>query len=307
MKVEKWIDQNIPSLQGKRILITGANSGIGFEAAKIFASKEAELLLACRNAERAEKAKEDILALYPKTRITILSYDQSSFESINNCVASIIRQFDFIDVVVCNAGIYHPEKHLVTKDGFPLTIGTNYIGCYYFVEKLRPFLEKNPNGRIIFVSSLTYKTRKKINENVLTMAEERVTESYKASKIAIGKYFSVLVSKTPLCVLMMHPGVASTNIYSSTNSHFPRWFMALAHRVLPIFTHSPKKACLGIVLLSSKEKITSGTILGPRGLGEWSGFPKKRKLPKRHLQDAEQFVLFTKNLVEKKKEEMKNA
>lgn len=307
MKVEKWIDRNIPSLQGKRILITGANSGIGFEAAKIFASKGAELLLACRNAKRAEKAKEDILALYPKTKITILSYDQSSFESIDNCVASIIQQFDYIDVVVCNAGIYHPEKHLVTKDGFPLTMGTNYIGCYYFVEKLRPFLEKHPNGRIIFVSSLTYKTKKKINENILTMTEERVTESYKASKIAIAKYFSVLVSKTPLCVLMMHPGVASTNIYSSTNSHFPRWFMSLAHRVLPIFTHSPKKASLGIVLLASQENATSGTILGPRGLGEWSGFPKKRKLPKRHLQDAEQFVSFTKNLVEKKKEEMKNA
>lgn len=307
MKVEKWIDQNIPSLQGKRILITGANSGIGFEAAKIFASKEAELLMACRNANRAEKAKEEILSLYPKTKITILSYDQSSFESIDGCVSSIIQQFDSIDVVVCNAGIYHPEKHLTTKDGFPLTIGTNYIGCYYFVEKLRPFLEKNPNGRIIFVSSLIYKTRKKINTDVLTMTEEHATESYKASKIAIGKYFSTLISKTSLCVLMMHPGVSSTNIYSSTNSHFPRWFMALAHRVLPIFTHSPKKACLGIVLLASQKNVTSGTILGPRGLGEWSGFPKKRKLPKWHLQDAEEFVSFTKNLIKKKEEEIKHA
>lgn len=307
MNVEQWIEKNIPSLQGKRILITGANSGIGFEAAQIFAAKNAELLLACRNLSRAKQAQERILALYPNTKMIILSYDQSSFESIDHCVDSIIEQFDRIDVVVCNAGIYHPAKHLTTKDGFPLTIGTNYIGCYYFVEKLRPFLEKNRDGRIIFVSSLTYKTKKKIDKSVLMEDEEQVTESYKASKVALAKYFFTLISKTPLSVFMMHPGVASTNIYSSTNSHFPRWFMCLAHKILPLFTHSPKKACLGIVLLASQEKMASGTILGPRGLGEWRGFPKKRKIPKRHLQDAEEFVAFTKQCIEKKKEETGNA
>ena len=179
MKVEKYIDQNIPSLEGKVILVTGANSGIGFEASRIFASKKATLIFACRNEKKAEAAKEKILKEFPNTTIHILLYDQSSLSSIRHFVNEVTERFPKIDVTVCNAGIYHPKEHSYTQDQFPLTIGTNYIGTYYLLMLLMPHLEKNQEGRVIIVSSLTYHFHMNAPFKVLTEDEKKQRDAVK--------------------------------------------------------------------------------------------------------------------------------
>lgn len=297
MKVETYIEKNIPSLEGKVILITGANSGIGYEASEIFASKKATLIFACRNQKKAEAAKEKILLKYKDAKIHILLYDQSSFQSIRHFVNEVTSNFPTIDVTVCNAGIYHPKEHSLTKDGFPLTIGTNYIGTYYLLMLLMPHLEKNKEGRVILVSSLTYHFHQNAPFNTLIEDEKKVSKNYAISKAWIVKLFLYYVHHSKIKILLMHPGVASTNIYSSKDTHFSKFFMSLAHLVLPLFTHSPKKASLGIVLLAGKENIPNGTFLGPRGLFGWSGYPHLIQVSKKVKKNVDLFYEYTKEIV----------
>lgn len=297
MKVEKYIDQSIPSLEGKVILVTGANSGIGFEASRIFAMKKATLIFACRNEKKAEVAKEKILEEFPNTTIHILLYDQSSLSSIHHFVNEVTERFPKIDVTVCNAGIYHPKEHSYTEDQFPLTIGTNYIGTYYLLLLLMPHLEKNKEGRVIIVSSLTYHFHMNAPFKVLTEDERKVSKNYAISKAYLVKLFLYYVEHSPLKILLMHPGVASTNIYSSKDTHFSKFFMSLAHKVLPLFTHTPKKASLGIALLASQENIKTGTFLGPRGLFGWSGYPHKIKVSRKVKKNENELFEYTKQIV----------
>lgn len=296
MKCETYIEKNIPSLEGKNVLITGANSGIGFEAATIFASKGARVLLACRNEKKAEIARNKILSLYPNSQVEIYLYDQSSLTSIEKMANEIQRKETKIDVTICNAGIFHPKASSYTEDGFPLTIGTNYIGCFYLVQCLLPFLEENKEGRLIFVSSLTYRLHKKLNEKYLLEEEKNVSKSYGASKSYIVRMFLYYVEHSSLKVFLMHPGVASTNIFSSQDTKFPKWFISLAHKVLPLFTHSPKKASLGMLYLASNE-VSSGCFVEPRGIGSWCGFPRKRKIEKAMKKDVERLYEDTQKLI----------
>lgn len=300
MRVEKYVEKNIPCGNGKRILITGANSGIGFAASLLLAEKGAELIFACRNINKAQTAKKELLSKYPEAKVDIYHYDQSSFASIESFVQQIKQDYEHLDAIVLNAGIYHPSPDQLTMDGYPLTIGTNYIGVYYLLKCMSDYLQ-NQKTKIIFVSSLTYKYQKIKKYSFLYHEGKKTGKSYGVSKICLAKLFVYYLKNTTFDVYLMHPGVASTNIFSSKDTKFPKWFISLAHLLLPLFTHSPKKASLGIVQLSLSEDYQRGTILGPRGLFEWCGYPKKRKLPKHIYQDVDKLMEETKNVIEVKK------
>lgn len=296
MKIKEWINKNLnEDLSSKIILITGANSGIGFEASKILASKGATIILACRNEQRALKAKELILKEYPSSKIDIILYDQSSFSKIDKFEDELRQKYDHIDALVLNAGIYHPSSNQKTEDGLPLTIGVNYFGCFYLVDKLLTYLEKS-HSKIIFVTSLTHRLSKYKDYSFLTDDDKHVSKTYGLSKLAIVKLFLYLSNNENIEVLMMHPGVSSTNIFSSTNNNFPKWFQKIAHIFLPLFTHSPLKASLGITLLASKDGFNK-TYLGPRGLFGIFGYPKKKKIPNRYKKDVDEFINKTRLII----------
>ncbi len=103
MKYTAWLKQHIADLSNKTILITGANSGLGFYAAKQLAYRGGHILMACRNVKTAEIAKIEILKDIPKARLTIIPYDQSSFQSIDQFVQIIKNQYSKIDIVLLNA------------------------------------------------------------------------------------------------------------------------------------------------------------------------------------------------------------
>lgn len=299
MKVNKWIQNKIPSLDNQIILITGGNSGIGFETAKIFALKGAHVILACRSIKRASTAKELILKEFPEAKITILIYDQSSFKSINHLVEEIKDKYDHIDTVIVNAGIYHPSPNQFTNDGLPLTMGVNYFGSYYLINKLLPYLEKYDKSKIVLVTSLTYRFSKYKDLSFLDENDKKVSKNYGLSKLCIIKYYFYLLKTTNVKVMMMHPGVTSTNIFSSSNNNFPRWFQKLAHLILPLFTHSPKKASLGMVLLAANNDFENGMYLGPRGLFGISGYPTKKKIPERFKKDVDNIIKKTDEIIKK--------
>jgi len=297
MKISNYIN-SIPTCQNKIIVITGANSGIGFETMKILAAKGAQIIMACRSRKRAEEAKNKVLSIVSKAKIDILLYDQSSFHSIDNFMRNLQEKYSHVDYLVCNAGIYHPQKNQKTIDGYPLTIGTNYLGLFYLIENLKLYLV---NTKIIFVNSLVYERIKRPIINGLTQETTYIFNQYCFSKWAITNYFYYLSNNTNLNIYLMHPGVSSTNIFTSNTSSYKNWFKKLAKIVLPLFVHSPKKACLGIVNLCAKS-YPNHTFLAPRGLKHISGYPKICHLNKKRVKYANEFYQESYKLIMKEEQ-----
>ncbi len=293
-RIDKYIEKNIKDVTNKNIVITGANSGIGFESMMVLAKKGANVIMACRSLKRAQNAKDKVLKEYPNALIDIIEYDQSSFESIDNFINNLFKKYSKIDVLVCNAGIFHPEKGLKTKDGYPLTIGTNYIGLFYLLENIKNRLG---NTKIIIVSSVVYRYTKYKDYKFLLEENTSVFNQYKLSKTAITNYFYYLSQNTNLNIYMMHPGVSSTNIFSNPNVSYWKWFKSLAKWVMSVVVHSPKKAALGISLLASKD-YPNHTFLGPRGIGQISGYPKVIKLKNSGKKYANELYINTKKAIE---------
>lgn len=290
-KLEKYINNSISDCTNKTIIITGANSGIGFEAMKIFVQKGAKVIMACRSFERANNAKEKVLSSFPNAKIDILEYDQASFVSIKK-FSETIKNINF-DVLICNAGIFHPKKGKTTKDSFPLTVGTNYLGLFYLIENIKDFLGKR---KLILVSSITYAHCKIKEYDFLRKETTSIFKQYSISKTCITRYFAYLKNNSDLNIYLMHPGVSATNIFASKTSSYKQWFKKLAMAILPLFVHSPKKASLGMVKLVS-ETYPNHTFLGPRGLFQISGYPRVVKLKKNGYLNNELLYKKSKELV----------
>lgn len=285
-RIKKFLSK-YDSLEGKTYIVTGANSGLGFSATKHLVRLGATVIMACRNLDKAKHAKEEIIFLYPDAKLTLVLYDQADFQSISTFVERLSGLK--VDGLILNAGIYHPKKGLVTKDGFPLTIGTNYIGVYYLLKELSKtsFFKENDHMLLVFVGSLVWCNMKVKNlTKYLLIDKSDATMQYARSKTAIGalSYFlshhkdnNYIPLPSTIKVHLMHPGVSSTNIVGSSNSSFSETFSRIAHNFLYIFTHHPDVAALGIIEpLLNKDK-SEDFITVPRGLFHVSGYPKSKK------------------------------
>jgi NAD(P)-dependent dehydrogenase (short-subunit alcohol dehydrogenase family) len=273
---EKWLKkENVPSQKGRRILISGATSGIGFEAALVLTYLGAEVTIACRNKEKAEKTKEKILKEVPSASLSFVYYDQGIPESIGD-LAGILMKTPF-DAIVLNAGIYYPKKGLVGKDGTSLTFLTNAVGTYLLFKALYP---AHPTSRYVFVNSVANKTPSHRDyARYLHAYFSNRNDQYAVSKRAVMNIFSLALSSGADATLT-HPGITASSILRE----FTPWLKKAGNRFLYLFSHKPWKACLGIVYLASGEG-QKGDYLVPQGLFHFSGYPKKARLPKKKCDD----------------------
>lgn len=276
MKIIKFLEK-IPSLENKLYIVTGANSGLGFDLTVHLVSKGAEVILACRNIDKANKAKEQILKEVPTAKMYIEEYDQASFESIENFSNRIIKNYHHIDGLVCNAGVYYPKADYKTKDGFELTFGTNYLGTFKLLHSLRYKLVDDCS-RVVIVTSLTATlSNKRIDINQINRLNRNQIYGY--SKYCLSRLFYELnVENNNINYYLVHPGIASTNIISSQQTGLPHWFQVLGHRFLTLFTHSSRKASL--ILLEGLVTENKKKYICPRGLFGISGYPKFKNVPK---------------------------
>ena len=148
MKKEKWDLQNIPDLTGKIFIVTGANSGIGFEATKAFAMKNAKVIMGCRSLERGQIAKDKILSEYQTADLDIILLDLMDFDSINAFSSEIISKYPKIDILLNNAGIM-TVPYGSTKNGLEQQIGVNHFGHFYLTMSLLDLINKTEVGHFI--------------------------------------------------------------------------------------------------------------------------------------------------------------
>ena len=280
MKYTAWLTKHIADLTGQTILVTGANSGLGFYASMQLAFRGAHIILACRDLGKAETAKALILKAVPQAKLSVITYDQSSFATIDTFVQEVKEKFTHIDTVLLNAGIIFPKKELLTKEGFPLTTGVNFFNVYYLLRQWIGYLDqKQKRVKVVFVGSFSsHKARLKSVDDLLN-PKLSLMEQYAKSKLALAMlahHFHLNLNMYDFPVLdhtqsiLVHPGLASTNIVR----FLPLWGQKLINGLISIFSHSGVMGALSLTYACGAPYLMNGSYIGPSGPFQASGFPK---------------------------------
>ena len=153
-----YVEADVPDQTGKTFVITGANTGIGFETARVLAMKNARVLFGCRSGEKANGAISRVKAIKENADLVWLPLDLASLKSIKNA-AIIVSKEDHLDAIINNAGVMVPPK-TITEDGFELQFGVNHLGHFALTGLLIEKLLENPTARIVNVSSLAHRRGK---------------------------------------------------------------------------------------------------------------------------------------------------
>lgn len=275
----KWTQNSIPSQQGKRILITGANSGIGLEAAKVLAAKGAQVILACRNEAKALQAMADIRQHTPKASLHFLPLDLSSLQSVRDMSSMFFEQYEQLDVLLNNAGVmWLPQGQ--TEDGFESQIGTNHLGHFALTGLLLPALLNQAGSRIVTVSSIAHRAG---NLNFDDLFFERRPygkhKAYGQSKLAnlvFARELDRRLNKAGAQAISVavHPGVASTNLAIPGYEQSGSTLMASLAKILsPVITQSAIKGALPSLYAATAEGVQGGDYIGPDGFYEAFGYP----------------------------------
>lgn len=202
-------------LDGKTVVITGANTGIGKCTALELSKRGARLVLLCRNTEKAERAAEDIRKA-TEGDVVVHSLDLASLASVRECAAQLGNSLEKIDILINNAGIMACPQ-MKTEDGFEMQIGTNHLGHFLLTNLLMPLLKKAaPNARIINVASLAHK-QGSINWDDISYAKTEYSPfvAYSQSKLANILFTKELARKgegSGVTAYALHPGVINTEL-----------------------------------------------------------------------------------------------
>jgi NAD(P)-dependent dehydrogenase (short-subunit alcohol dehydrogenase family) len=223
-------EKDIPSLAGKVILVTGGNSGLGKESILQLAKHEPrQIIMAARSQSRAEAAIEEIETAVPGAKIAFLALDLSSFGSIKEAATSVLQQYDRLDVLLNNAGLFGVPPSL-TEDGYEIQFGSNHMGPALFTRLLLPLLERtsqlpNSDVRVVQLSSEGYQFAPKggilFPQLKTEMADVSGRARYAQSKLANLYFIKALAKRYPkiMCVAL-HPGVVNTSILQTTLNNY---------------------------------------------------------------------------------------
>jgi NAD(P)-dependent dehydrogenase (short-subunit alcohol dehydrogenase family) len=277
-------------MKSKRVIITGANSGLGKESAFALAKLGAEIVLAVRDTNKGQSVKNQILNQTPSAVIEVAALDLMDLDSVRKFAAS--QSTKPIDVLLNNAGIMAVpfEK---TKDGFESQMGTNHLGHFLLTELLFDAISEGSNPRIVNVSSSAHRLGKlktgDINELNVSKENYSPWTVYGNSKLANLLFTNELVRRLKLdnsniTVAVAHPGYANTNLQlvAATKRSGIRKSVELAVTKLMniILGQSAANGALPQIAACTWVDIQSGDYLGPRGLFESRGKPKKVKMNK---------------------------
>lgn len=275
MKNKNWTFDNIPDLTGKTIIVTGGNSGLGFEAVKMFAEKHADVILASRSLQRGEDAKNLILKEFPNSKIDVRQLDLGDLSSVKKFASAFKKDYSQIDILLNNAGImWCPYDQ--TKDGFESQMGVNHFGHFALTGLLLDLITKTDKARVVNVSSLGHRSAKwNPNELMFDKNNYAATIAYFNSKFANLLFTYELQRKFEehninAIAVAAHPGGSNTNLPKYVEK---KLIFKILKPLLLVLTQSAEKGTLPEVRASVDKNVKGGEYYGPKGLGEMGGFP----------------------------------
>ena len=265
-----WTTTDIPDQSGRTAVITGANTGLGYETAAELAARGAHVVLAVRNLDKGKAAADLIARRHPGAQVTLQELDLSSLESVREAAAQLRAAHDGIDLLINNAGVMWTPKS-TTKDGFELQFGTNHLGHFAFTGLLLDRLLPVAGSRVVTVSSIGHRIIADIHFDDLQWERSynRVA-AYGQAKLANLLFTYELQRRlaphgTTLAAAV-HPGGSDTELAR----HLPS-FMAPAFSLV---SQSAEMGALPTLRAATDPGVLGAEYYGPDGFGEMRGHPK---------------------------------
>ena len=268
----KWKADRIPDQAGRLAIVTGANSGIGFDTAQELGKAGATVILACRSDEKGKEAAGRTLAKHPQARLSVETLDLASLASVRAFAAAICREHRRLDLLINNAGVMMPPERTLTEDGFELQFGINHLGHFALTALLLDLMVGTDGSRVVTVSSSAHRWGD-IDFDDLNWERRtyRRMPSYGQSKLANLLFTFELQRRleqvgAPTAALAAHPGWTGTNLQRHSGA---------IRRLNPVFSMKPWQGALPTLYAATAPDAEGGAYYGPDGLMELRGYPTR--------------------------------
>ena len=287
----KWTAAGMPSQAGKTILVTGANSGIGYQAALELARHGARVLLGCRSQGKGHAALERLRAEAPGAQAELAILDMASLASIRAFATQFSVSGGALDVLINNAGVMALPSRELTDDGFERQFGTNHLGHFALTGLLLPALKKSAASRVVTVASLAHRSGKIEFDNLQSERHYKPWDAYNNSKLANLLFATELDRRVRaaglnLLSVAVHPGVSRTSIIDNGPASSGKDFKAKLLKLLaPLLMQNDAMGALPTEYAATAPEARGGEYIGPDGMGEIKGYPKVVK-PRVALDEA---------------------
>lgn len=265
-----WNPNQLPDLTGKTFLITGGNSGVGYETAKMLFNANANIILAGRNVKKVEQA---IIALSNTGDGTLdsLIIDLADMSSVRLAAKKLRAKYNTLDGLINCAGVMQTPK-VKTVDGFELQLASNHLGHFLLTGLLLDLLEKT-SGRIVNVSSVMHLNGEMYFNDLMLEHDYSPTKAYKQSKLANLLFTFELnrklkASGSKVTTIASHPGVSDTQLTTTG----PTGFLKLVYKITkPLFAQAAYNGAIPTVLAAAGLEAKPGAYYGPQSMGESKG------------------------------------
>ncbi len=266
----------IGSQKGKIFLVTGANSGLGYETSKFLLEQGATVIMCCRDLLKGEKAKNELLKFNFSGKIELVELDLSDLKNVKQSVDFIKNKFNSLDVLINNAGIMAPPKTF-SSQGYEIQFAVNHLAHMYLTLELLPMIEEKNDSRIVTVTSgVQYFGKIKWEDLQGNLKYDRWA-SYAQSKLANVMFGLELNSKlkekkSKTSSLLAHPGFARTNLQPASVKANQSWQEELAYKVMDPMFQSAQMGALPQITAATLPSAKGGEQYGPRF--SFRGYPK---------------------------------
>lgn len=295
-----WTLKDIPEQSGKVIVITGANVGLGYEAAKALVEKGAEVVLAVRTVSKGNDAEAKIRESVPNGLVHVMELDLSNLASVKSFAENFKARFNRLDVLMNNAGVMAMPE-MKTKDGFELQFGTNHLGHFALTGQLMDILLKTPNSRVVNVSSLAAENGAIHYDDIMFEQDYQRFGAYGQSKLANllftlglqGRLDKVGASTISVAA---HPGVANTELIRGMMGRFSfirkplQWLFGL-------FVQSSDQGAYSQIRAAVDPSVQAGDYYGPEG-GMKGDAVKISMPPSVHTEDIDKLWQLSEDLTQ---------
>ncbi|MBI1297605.1 SDR family NAD(P)-dependent oxidoreductase [bacterium] len=281
---QQWTHSDIPSLAGKVVVITGANSGLGFECAKTLTAKGATVVMTARNIRKGEDAYKEILNDQPNAMLDLMKLDVGDLSSVHAFVAAFENKYNRLDILLNNAGVMAIPRQ-ETPDGFEMQLGVNHLGHFALTGLLLDVITKTPNARIHNVSSSANYTGTINFDDLMGKQTYSRWGAYGQSKLA-NIFFTFELQKRlkaaghDTITNVSHPGVVVGNLQANSVQQSGTVFEGFLYRLMgPILAQNITMGVLPMLYGMIAKEATGGVFYGPRTFN-MRGYPTETKANK---------------------------
>jgi NAD(P)-dependent dehydrogenase (short-subunit alcohol dehydrogenase family) len=291
-KKTRWTEVNIPDQTGKVAIVTGANSGIGYEMARALAAKGATVILACRSMDKGNAALEQLKKAHPNANAELMQLDLADLSSVRSFAEKFLAQHDQLHILINNAGVMMIPGRQETADGFEMQFGTNHLGHFALTGLLIETILRTSGARVVTVSSGAHTMGKVEFDNLNAEKSYSRTRVYGLSKLANLLFTYELQRKfeaagAEAIATASHPGWTATNLQQHSG---------LFRLLNPIMAMKPPQGALPTLYAAVDTVVNGGEYFGPDGLGGMRGYPKKIKSNDRSYDEAVAAKLWTESV-----------